>query len=321
MQSPLQSLDIAIGAVGALPQPGLLPAGVPPASDAEVAQAMLALRKGATLRLLGDDVLLWPGLPSLVGKARAAGAAHVTVQTTALPLLRPGVAAAVKAMGVSGLLVPLFGADAEGHDHLVGRPGAFAATLRGLRAARAADLRLEIFAVALRPTMRSLDALVARALPLPIDALHVVVPGPGSDAPPAWLPHPALAAPFVVRAMTRAVAARRRVTVRGVPPCRLGEMGALACELAPAPPAIDADSALLAAAIARQFMTQAVDACGDCRWHACCPGVSVRQVERFGATGIVARKDAPPRGGLAAPRRPRLNSRVAIADVSLGSRS
>ena len=315
MQSPLQSLDIAIGAVGALPQPGLLPADHPPASDAEVALAVASVRRGDAVRLLGGDVLLWPGLPGLVAQIRAAGAAHVTAQTTALPLLRPGVAAAVRAMGISGLAVPLFAAEADAHDYLVGRPGAFMASLRGMRAARAAGLRLQLIAVALRPSMRSLESLVARALPLPIEALQVVIPGPGSDAPTAWLPHPALAAPFAQRAASLALAARRGVSVRGLPPCLLGEVGSRAVELSPPLPALDAVGAPLAAAIARQFMTQAVDACDDCRWRACCGGVSVRQLERFGAAGIAARKDAPPRGVDVMRHRTETDTRTVSADV------
>ncbi len=275
--------------------PGLETAHAP-ASTSAVCDALRRAqqpRRHRSVRLVGGDLVLRTDLPELVAVATSAQGTRLSLMTTALPLLRAGIAQRLRDMGVHGLVVPLFGADADGHDWLVGRPGAQASTLRAIRAARACGLDVEIALPALRPTMRGIETLVARTLPLGISTYHFIVPGPQAMAMPSLSPSPALAAPWVLRGARLAAAARRGVTFDGLASCLLDEQAAL--ESRTRAEHLELDAAGAAADFVFENGQKHIEFCATCRWQADCRGPWQDAVARHGLAGIQPRRDAPPR--------------------------
>jgi hypothetical protein len=277
------------------PLPGL-ETGAPSASTQDVAAciAIAALHQtGATLRLVDGDLLLRSDLPSLIEAGRDAGFDRIDVMTTALPLLRAGMASRLRSLGIHGILVPMFSADADGHDWLVARQGSHAATLRAIRAAKSAGLEVELVVPALRPTMHGLETLVARTIPLGVSGFQLVVPTRSACRQPALAPHAALAAPCVVRAARLALAARRSVEVIGLAACLQGEVAPALLRQQPQELRLDASNA--AAAFASENGDNHCDVCQSCRWQAHCPGPAVSDTAAGALASYTARLDAPPK--------------------------
>ncbi|MEY3012871.1 MAG: hypothetical protein RIT45_1606 [Pseudomonadota bacterium] len=267
--------------------------GAGAAGDAVDVPAALGTAAGSGARhvTLGDgELLASPELPTWVAAAKSAGFVRIELETSAVPLARPELAARLRDLGVAGVAVPLFGADADAHDWVVGQPGAMQRALRGIRAAHAAGLRVRVLAPVLRPTYRGLDQLVGRCLPLGVPAFTVVAP---VTLPPGLLANPALAAPFVRRALALASAARREVDVRGVPACLLAEQ-ALRGEAAGGPECV-VDARRPASAFDNDSGDNAAAACESCRWRAHCAVPGPALLAAFGEAGLQARSDAPPR--------------------------
>lgn len=250
---------------------------------------------GARAVRLGDGELLAAAeLPAWVGAARSAGFGSVELETTAMPLARSGLAQQLRSLGVDGIAVPLFGADHDAHDWVVGLPGAMQRSLRGIRAAQAAGLRVRALLPILRPSYRGLDQLVAKLLPLGVPAFELRAVD--ALAPALW-PNPALTAPFVRRAVALAVAARRTVHVHGLPACLLEEHGSRAVEATG--PALELDARRSAGSFDKDSHDNATPACEICRWQAHCAQPSKASLEAFGVAALAARTDAPPRSASA----------------------
>ena len=277
----------------------------PPASTESICDALRVAQgrqNNSVIRLTGGDLLLRSDLPELVAVAKSGDATRLWLMTTALPLLRAGIASRLRDMGVHGILVPLFGADADGHDWLVGRPGAQVATLRAIRTARSHGLDVDIVLPALRPTMRGLETLVARTLPLGVAAYHFVVPTPADMATASLSPSPALAAPWVLRAARLAAAGRRGVTYEGLVSCLLDDQATTDSRRRADHLELDATAA--AARFAFENKQKHAEVCTMCRWQADCHGPWQAASARHGVMGILPRRDTPPR----------LSARAVLAD-------
>ncbi|HEY3359341.1 MAG TPA: radical SAM protein [Polyangia bacterium] len=95
----------------------------------------------AVVHLTGGEPTLRRDLFELAARA-AAGGRSVFVQTNGIRLAQPGYAAALRAAGVSDVIVSYHAATAARADALTAAPGTFELTRRGLGAAAAAGLGL-----------------------------------------------------------------------------------------------------------------------------------------------------------------------------------
>ena len=108
---------------------------VPEADDAAVRAALdRAAKAGCRHLILSDgDPLERSEILEWLKTARALGFRNVEARTAGRVLAQPRAAATLRAAGLSSATVLLAGASAEEHDWVVGREGAFAIALRGLR--------------------------------------------------------------------------------------------------------------------------------------------------------------------------------------------
>lgn len=107
-----------------------------------VAGEIAAAAPGAMLVLTGGEPLLRPDLCELVEAASRKGLLPV-IGTNGV-MLDPARARRLKAAGAAGVGISLDSARPEFHDRLRGKPGAWAAALAGMRAARAAGLAVQM---------------------------------------------------------------------------------------------------------------------------------------------------------------------------------
>lgn len=280
------TIVIATASAAPLRLPGGRAAAEDDARSAEAIDRAMSGRPAA-VRLVEGDVLLRRALPDWVGRLRAAGTGAVWVQTTGLPLLRPQAAARVRALGVTGVIIPLFGADADGHDYLVGQPGAHAAALRAMRAALAAGLTVELLAPLSRPTFRTLDRLVARALPLGVGAVWLRPLVADGSIPAAWAPPTPLVRPILQRAAGLVLASRRQLWLSGWGACELDDLDEPVAATARRWLVIDG-AAAGAPGLSRLSRQEQAGACTTCGTRAHCPGP-------LAAPGIAAPRLAPRR--------------------------
>jgi|GEM_PF-2594440 len=230
----------------------------------------------------GSDGLLDANVIAWLERARDARVQRIEVWTDGRVLTRKGAAERLEEAGLTHVGVVLFGAEEAAHDFVAGSPGRFKAALRGLRIARKAGLRTAVVAPILRPTFRDLPVLVQRSLALGVGRFEfVAVRGP--DRPVHGLvPHVAMAAPYVERAMRVALGHRRAAHSWWTPACLLGSMQRRARN-------IGAD----APGIASYFAQERVQPCQACAISPQCGGPLTDYVAQHGADGLVALADPP----------------------------
>ncbi len=279
----------------ASPSPHALP-GLQRRADAEgearettdvAVRAALETASLATAIVLGEgDQLQRAEVLGWIRQARSAGARAVAVETTGHVLARQGTAAQLKAAGLTHVFVALFGADAASHDWVVGAPGSFDRSLRGLKQARAAGLRTQLLIPILRPTFRALPDLIRRSLAIRVHGFEFRAPiGPDRVAH-GLHPHLALAGPFVARAVQIARAAKRSAWTWGVPACVLGDAADAMIERHGGQTVIDA-----ATPTGEDYARTAGEPCKMCAWSAHCPGPLASY--GYGFAGLLPRTDAP----------------------------
>ena len=242
------------------------------------------------IALVGGEVLLQAELPARIQAARAAGVGRLWVWTDGRVLARPGAAAKVRQLGIAGVGVILWGAEAGAHDYVAGRKGRFSAALKGLKAARTAGLRIGVVAPILRPTYRDMGLLVQRSLAIGVGRFDFVAM-PGPDRPlHGLLPHLEMAAPHVERAMAMAAAGGRKARTWHVPHCLLAAKhrptgpGALwwgSRRLGQAPAARDNVS---------HFERKRAGACASCALWSSCAGPLANYVDQHGESGLVGQQ-------------------------------
>lgn len=84
------------------------------------------------LVLTGSEITLRRDLDQLARRARAAGFAHIRIQTHGMRLARPDYAAQLVDAGIDEFFVSVAGADAASHDRITQVPGSWERMLRGL---------------------------------------------------------------------------------------------------------------------------------------------------------------------------------------------
>ncbi len=176
------------------------------------------------LRLTGVDPLASSFIVPLLEHARALGYEEVMINSPCTRLSDRAFAEAVtRALPPRrGVMVPLYGADAEAHDEVVGRPGAHARVMQALDHLQAllgpSDVQLST--VLVPRVLENVEALVAlarrRALPL-----NVYLPFPDADSPfdrftAVSLPQRSIAERLVASGALRP---RELLAVRGLAPC------------------------------------------------------------------------------------------------------
>jgi MoaA/NifB/PqqE/SkfB family radical SAM enzyme len=187
-------------------------------------------RQGWTgLILTGSEITLLKDLPRLAERARAAGFHHVRIQTHGMHLDKPGFLARLVSAGVDEFFVSVAAGRAETHDRITKVPGSFARTLAGLEALEAHDV------ISLTNTVLTTECY--RELPQMVQALgHLrrlrqmefwnFFPMREADDKGLIVPLAALLPPLR-QAAHLAMAAGRRVEIKNVPVCALGEDGGL----------------------------------------------------------------------------------------------
>lgn len=179
------------------------------------------------LILTGSEITLHRDLPELARRARQAGFAHVRIQTHGMRLADPAYCERLVEAGVDEFFVSLAGAGAATHDRITQVPGSFAKSLRGLENLEGFGDRV----VSLTNTVVTADN-VAEIAALPGRLAHLrrlvqmefwnYFPMAEEDTRNLVVPLATLI-PQLRAAIAAARAAGRRVEVKNVPACALGE--------------------------------------------------------------------------------------------------
>lgn len=197
--------------------------------EARVARLRADLRSNRArgvrrLRLNGYDPLAHPEAIALLEEAKQLGYAHVTVFSPCTRLADGAARDALLDALPDGRLVcvPIYGARAEVHDRVVGRPGAFAlvrAAIDGLRARLAPD-ELRLTTVVVADNLDELGAIAALAAELGLP-LHAQLPYPTTEAAddPCRAVSPTFTAVATELARLHRAGAPVPPEVRGLPAC------------------------------------------------------------------------------------------------------
>ena len=124
-------------------------------------EALLSENQTAGLRRLcigGTEPTTHPDFAHALQLARSQGFESIELMTSGLALATPGVAEQWRQAGIETIAVPIYSAEAEVHDQVVGVQ-CHDRLLAGLDAAVAAGIRVHIHTLALRRTLPGLEAL------------------------------------------------------------------------------------------------------------------------------------------------------------------
>lgn len=172
------------------------------------------------LVLSGGEPSIHPDFLELLRAGARAGYERTQVITNGRMFARPGAIEAAVEAGLGELTVSVHGHTAELHDRLVGVAGAFAQTLRGLRAALARGrLIVNVDVVICGPNAASFDRVVALCHRLGVRELDLLLVQPAGRAArdPAMLPDPAVVAASLGRVLELARRADLFVWTNRVP--------------------------------------------------------------------------------------------------------
>jgi hypothetical protein len=170
---------------------------------------------GPNVAFTGAEPFHHPALEELISAAARAGAQRVRLDTDGAALCEDSVAHRVIDAGVRHVRFPLLGSTAELHDALIGRPGAFAATVRGVRwfADVARELGQAVQLSARVPVchrnLKDLPAIVTRAIAAGASYVGIVLTDETLD--------PFAAAPWVEAACDTGIVHATWVDVEGMP--------------------------------------------------------------------------------------------------------
>jgi MoaA/NifB/PqqE/SkfB family radical SAM enzyme len=186
-------------------------------------------RRWKGLILTGSEITLRSDLPELAKRARAAGFAHVRIQTHGMHLAQPAYCDTLIDAGVDEYFVSVAGPDAQSHDAITTVAGSFDKTLRGLENLDGRDGVATL-------TNSVVTSRSFHLLPQIVDRLahlrHLVQmefwvywPMSETDEKDLIASHAAIA-PYLREAVARAKALGRGVEVKNFPQCLLGDDGA-----------------------------------------------------------------------------------------------
>lgn len=239
-------------------------------------------RHGAPPRRLiftGGEPTLQRALLALIERAAAAGAQQVWLQTNGFALGAAAAAERLRAAGLHGVIVGLYGGDPEATARRMRREGALAFTHAGIVSARAAGLAVELTTVALPEIIVELEASLAAAPAWAAGIATLTVHayrGRGPHPAPRDL-EPALLA--LQATLTRLGIALAGDPGRGFHPCAFGRGRALAPLLRGR---ATGDSA--------RFVQ--LPPCRDCALVAQCDGVERSLAEALGEAVVAPLQDA-----------------------------
>lgn len=128
------------------------------------------------LGLTGGEPLLRPDILRVIALARSAGFDFIRVQTNGIKLAAPAFCRALVDAGLTYCKVTLASDLARDHDRLLGVPGAFEKTLRGLKTMRELKVRLSVNILVNRLNYRRLPGMVSRLLKLGVSDFVCVYP-------------------------------------------------------------------------------------------------------------------------------------------------
>ena len=180
------------------------------------------------LILTGSEITLRSDLPELARRARAAGFAHVRIQTHGMHLAREDYCGKLIDAGIDEYFVSVTGSDAASHDAITEVPGSFEKTLRGLENLDADPGVVTITnTVVTAKSFRLLPAVVERLAHLRRLAqmeFWVYWPMAEHDDKNLIASHLEVL-PYLKTALARARALGRVAEVKNFPQCLLGEHG------------------------------------------------------------------------------------------------
>jgi MoaA/NifB/PqqE/SkfB family radical SAM enzyme len=183
-------------------------------------------RRWKGLVLTGSEITLLRELPDLARRARAAGFAHVRIQTHGMHLAEADYCESLVAAGIDEYFVSVTGPDAATHDAITTVAGSFEKTLQGLE-------NLDHFPQVATLTNTVVTSRSFHLLPAVVERLAhlrrlvqmefwVYWPMSESDEKGLIAPHADIL-PHLRAALARARALGRGVEVKNFPECLLGE--------------------------------------------------------------------------------------------------
>lgn len=180
------------------------------------------------LVLTGSEITLRRDLPDLARRARASGFENIRIQTHGMHLARPGYLERLLDAGINEFFISVAGHDAELHDHITKVPGAFGKMMTGIEKIESANHAARIITntVVTRESYHSLDAIVARLAPYQRVVRHEFwnfFPMHEKDVKGLIVPYRILM-PHVIQAIKASVAHGRKVEVKNIPECLLGNL-------------------------------------------------------------------------------------------------
>lgn len=187
-------------------------------------------RRWRGLILTGSEITLRRDLADLARQAKVSGFDHVRIQSHGMHLARRDYAEKLVAAGVDEYFISVAGPDAATHDEITTVPGSFDKTLAGLETLDAIDNVMTMTnTVVTARSFRFLSEIVDRLAHLRRLAqmeFWIYWPMQETDAKdliPSYLE----LVPELRAAVAKARAAGRRVEIKNVPQCLLGEDGGL----------------------------------------------------------------------------------------------
>ena len=238
------------------------------AIEAHLSPALPA--EGGRLIVAGNEPLLHPDFDRLLALAQRQGFDHVELMSSGTPLAAAGRRAAWVKAGLRAVAVPLYAAEPDVHDAIVGAP-AFEVRVAALDAAAAEGVRVEVHTLALRRTAAALAPL-ARLVSARWGTTLALAPLRDKEGQFDWA-REALSLPEL-GGLLGAWPAEVPLRLVGFPAC-----------LAPGLPRGAADT------IGLYFRTQRqgfAPICGGCAARPACPGVVEAHLRAHGGAGLRA---------------------------------
>jgi len=264
---------------------------LPAAPEPRVRAAIVAAAdNGGVVVLSGGEPTLHPQIVDFVALARSSGASTIELQTNAVRLAQPGLAAALDGAGVDFAFVSLHGGVAETSDAITRAPGTFNRTLLGSDALHRTSISVRLNFVTCRSNFHELPGYVEMvAERWPRASICISFVGPSTDLVPQsqeLIPRYSEVMPTVVAAIERGVALGVEISgfdsMCGIPLCLVPSRIDRFLDLATIPEGLDRGEFVRA------------KACHGCALEARCFGLRRRYAELYG-TGELRRVEAAQR--------------------------
>jgi len=251
------------------------------ASTADLIAAMVAIPHREGLVLAGGEVTLRADLLQLLAHARTLGFQRLGVQSNGSVLAAPPAAAALRAAGLTDVVLALHAPTADVHDWLTQRPGSYKRAVATARNTVAAGLTLRINTVLTRTGAPLLPDTVSLAGLLHARSLRAIVAHEvGSAVPNArmLLPRWELVVAPLRAAWERARNTHIELEAFGLPPCVAPDLRPLLGDR------LDVAQPERATALPGQAVAAPVwpAPCAHCTLRPICPGLHPAYVARWG---------------------------------------